>query len=75
MKYEIPQLLIESCKLNENNSFMEPRVLKMNEIALFNKNKLNFQYFINYQKALNFYGYIGEADNLDSYFSKVVKKI
>ena len=68
----IPGIEIEYLKRQEGHTFIQPRPLAENELALFNKNGLRYQYFTNCRKANNRYGYIGEADTLDPYFSKVV---
>lgn len=68
----IPVSIRQLCAFNEACSCIEHRALKNGEMALFNKNSLRYQYFSNCKKVQNRYGYVGEADQLDQYFSNVI---
>jgi len=71
-KYFIPERIVSYCRYREDRSFIKPRELKPGELALFNKNALEYQYFHNCEKTNNRYGWIGEADTLMSYFDKEI---
>lgn len=73
MKWFIPVKLVEYCKRNEANSFIKPREIERNELALFNKNTLTYQYFNNVRKDTAAYAYIGEADSINDYFSREIR--
>lgn len=74
MRYFIPVSIVQHCAFNEARSFIEPRPCADGEMALFNKNRLSFQYFKNVHKVMNRYGYVGEAEELDPYFSRVIQE-
>ena len=71
----IPAMLVQQCERNQASTFIEPRKLENGEIALFNKNGLRYQYFNNCFKALNCYGWVGEAEALDPYFSNAIEEV
>ena len=73
-KWLIPEQLIQIQSAKQANSFIQPCELATDEIAIFNKNALNYQYFSNCKKLNTHYASVGESDTLDPYFARVIEQ-
>ena len=71
-KYFIPEIV---CSFSNREAMFYPKTKLPNEIVVWNDNIMDWQVFKNVRRSETQYGWIGEADELQSYFSQVIKEI